>query len=292
MFSGSIVALITPFGHDGEVDYVSLKRLINFHVESGTDAIVSIGTTGECSTLSTQERINVVERTIEYAHGRIPVIAGTGSNSTHEALFFLRMLSRTGIAACLSVTPYYNKPTQEGMFLHYRAISEETDIPQILYNVPGRTGVDIHPETVSRLSDLDTIIGIKDATGDLNRVKTHRELCGNSFALLSGDDTTGLNFIKLGGNGIISVTSNVAASDMAKMASLAIQGHIEEAQAIDQRLRKLHEGLFTESNPIPIKWAAQKIGLINDGALRLPMTTISSSATPVLRQALVDLGFL
>lgn len=292
MFSGSIVALITPFRHDGEVDYVSLKKLVDFHVEAGTDAIVSVGTTGESATLSIEEHVKVVERTVEYAQERIPVIAGTGANATHEALTFARLLNNTGIAACLSVTPYYNKPTQEGMYLHYKAISEETDTPQILYNVPGRTGVDLQPETVAHLSEIKTIVGVKDATGDLSRVKKHRELCADDFVLLSGDDGTGLEFIKLGGNGVISVTNNLAAADMANMVHLALEGRFDEAEAINQRLASLHKNLFIESSPIPVKWAADKLGLIDCGILRLPMTTLSESAIPTVEQAMKDAGLL
>ncbi|MGB5804353.1 MAG: 4-hydroxy-tetrahydrodipicolinate synthase, partial [Vibrio anguillarum] len=215
MFSGSIVALITPFNHDGEVDFVSLKKLVDFHVTAGTDAIVAVGTTGESATLTVEEHVKVVAKTVEFAEGRIPVIAGTGANATHEAVTFSRLLNNTGIAGCLSVTPYYNKPTQEGLFQHYKAISQETDIPQILYNVPGRTAVDLRPETVARLAEIKTIVALKDATGDLGRVALHRELCGEDFILLSGDDATGLEFVKLGGQGVISVTNNIAAKDMA-----------------------------------------------------------------------------
>ncbi|MCE0494473.1 4-hydroxy-tetrahydrodipicolinate synthase [Vibrio salinus] len=292
MFSGSIVALITPFRHDGEVDYVSLKKLVDFHVESGTDAIVSVGTTGESATLSIEEHVKVVERTVEYAQGRIPIIAGTGANATHEALTFARLLNNTGIAACLSVTPYYNKPTQEGMYLHYKAISEETDTPQILYNVPGRTGVDLHPETVGRLSEIKTIVGIKDATGDVSRVKKHRELCTDDFVLLSGDDSTGLEFLELGGNGVISVTNNLAAADMAKMVHLALEGRFDEAKELNKRLLGLHKNLFIESSPIPAKWAAERMGIIECGLLRLPMTPLSESAIPAVEQAMKDAGLL
>jgi len=292
MFSGSIVALITPLRFDGEVDYVGLKKLVNFHVESGTDGIVSVGTTGESATLSIEEHVKVVERTVEYAQGRIPIIAGAGANATHEALTFARLMNNTGIAACLSVTPYYNKPTQEGLYLHYKAISEETDTPQILYNVPGRTGVDLQPETVGRLSKINTIVGIKDATGDVSRVRKHRELCGDDFVLLSGDDSTGFESIKLGGNGVISVTNNLAAADMAQMVHLALAGRFDEANVINERLMGLHRKLFIESSPIPVKWAAEKMGLIESGVLRLPMTTLSGSAIPAVQQAMKDAGLI
>ena len=187
MFSGSIVALITPFNNDGEVDYVSLKKLVDFHVESGSDGIVAVGTTGESATLTVEEHVKVVTKAVEFAEGRIPVIAGTGANATHESVTFSRLLNNSGIAGCLSVTPYYNKPTQEGLFQHYKAIAEESDVPQILYNVPGRTAVDLLPETVARLAEIDNIVALKDATGDLSRIAIHRELCGEDFILLSGD---------------------------------------------------------------------------------------------------------
>ncbi|MFH6905873.1 4-hydroxy-tetrahydrodipicolinate synthase [Vibrio fluvialis] len=288
MFSGSIVALITPFNHDGEVDYLSLKKLVEYHIEAGTDAIVSVGTTGESSTLTIEEHVKVVEKTVEFSDGRIPVIAGTGANATHESVTFSRLLNNTGIAGYLSVTPYYNKPTQEGLFQHYKAISQETDIPIILYNVPGRTAVDLRPETVARLSELKNIVALKDATGDLSRVALHRELCGNDFVLLSGDDATGLEFVKLGGQGVISVTNNVAAADMAKMMHLALEGKFDEAEVINQRLMPLHKGLFVESSPIPVKWAAHKLGLIAEGDLRLPLTELSEQARPLVAQAMTE----
>ncbi|ASU22795.1 4-hydroxy-tetrahydrodipicolinate synthase [Vibrio qinghaiensis] len=288
MFSGSIVALITPFNHDGEVDFVSLKKLVDFHVTAGTDAIVAVGTTGESATLTVEEHVKVVAKTVEFAEGRIPVIAGTGANATHEAVTFSRLLNNTGIAGCLSVTPYYNKPTQEGLFQHYKAISQETDIPQILYNVPGRTAVDLRPETVARLAEIKTIVALKDATGDLSRVALHRELCGKDFILLSGDDATGLEFVKLGGQGVISVTNNIAAKDMAQMMHLALEGRFDEAELINQRLMPLHKGLFVESSPIPVKWAAHKMGLITNGDLRLPLTELSEPARPTVAQAMAE----
>lgn len=292
MVSGSIVALITPFDRDGEVDYACLKKLVDFHVESGTDAIVSVGTTGESATLTIEEHVKVVSKTVEFAAGRIPVIAGTGANATHEALAFNRLLNNIDIAGCLSVTPYYNKPTQEGMYLHYKAISEETDIPIILYNVPSRTGVDLKPETVARLSELKNIVALKDATGDLNRVALHRELCGDNFVLFSGDDATSFEFIKLGGKGVISVTNNIAARDMAKMVHLALNGQFNEAAMINERLMPLHQQLFVESSPIPVKWAAQQVGLIEQPDLRLPLTVLSKESQPIVFQAMKDAGVL
>jgi len=288
MFSGSIVALITPFTQDGEVDFDSLKKLVDYHVESGTDAIVAVGTTGESSTLTIEEHVKVVEKAVEFSNGRIPVIAGTGANATHESITFSRLLNNTGIAGVLSVTPYYNKPTQEGLYQHYKAISEETTVPIILYNVPGRTAVDLKPETVARLAKLDNIVALKDATGDLSRVTAHRELCGQDFALLSGDDATGLEFMKLGGQGVISVTNNIAAADMAEMTHLALEGKFEEAEEINLRLMTLHKNLFIESSPIPVKWVAHQLGLISFGDLRLPLTQLSEQAQPVVAQAMKE----
>ncbi|NOH81987.1 4-hydroxy-tetrahydrodipicolinate synthase [Vibrio sp. RE86] len=288
MFSGSIVALITPFNNDGEVDYVSLKKLVEYHVAAGSDGIVAVGTTGESATLTIEEHVKVVTKTVEFAEGRIPVIAGTGANATHESVTFSRLLNNSGIAGCLSVTPYYNKPTQEGLFQHYKAIAEESDVPQILYNVPGRTAVDLLPETVARLAEIESIVALKDATGDLGRIAIHRELCGEDFILLSGDDSTGLDFVKMGGQGVISVTNNIAAEDMAKMFRLAKEGKFEEAEIINQRLMPLHKNLFVESSPIPVKWAAHKMGLIEEGGLRLPLTELSENARPIVAQAMTE----
>lgn len=289
MFSGSIVALITPFV-DGEVDFVSLKKLVDFHVDAGTTGIVAVGTTGESATLTVEEHVKVVNKIVEFANGRVQVIAGTGANATHEAVTFNRLLNDTGIAGCLSVTPYYNKPTQEGLYQHYKAIAEVSSVPQILYNVPGRTAVDLLPETVARLSKIDNIVALKDATGDLSRVQIHRELCGEDFILLSGDDSTGLDFVKRGGQGVISVTNNIAAADMAKMMQLALDGKFEDADIINQRLMTLHKNLFIESSPIPVKWAAHQMGLISHGDLRLPLTELSEQAKPVVAKALTDAG--
>ena len=290
MFSGSIVALITPFHHGGEVDFISLKKLVDFHVDAGTDAIVAVGTTGESSTLTVEEHVKVVKKVVEFAAGRIPVIAGTGANATHESVTFSRLLNNSGISGCLSVTPYYNKPTQEGLYQHYKAIAEESDVPQILYNVPGRTAVDLLPETVARLAKIDNIVALKDATGDLSRVDIHRELCGEDFILLSGDDSTGLDFVKRGGKGVISVTNNIAAADMATMMRLALEGKFAEAEIINQRLMVLHKDLFVESSPIPVKWAAHKMGLIDNGDLRLPLTELADQNQPTVLKALSDAG--
>ncbi|HIF9102336.1 TPA: 4-hydroxy-tetrahydrodipicolinate synthase [Photobacterium damselae] len=292
MFSGSIVALITPLDAAGEVDYDNLRSLVEYHIAAGTKAIVAVGTTGESATLTVDEHIKVVLKTIEFANGRIPVIAGSGANATHEAVTMVKLFAGTGVAACLSVTPYYNKPTQEGLYLHYKAIAEATEIPQILYNVPGRTGVDLLPETVARLAKLDNIIGIKDATADLARVKKTRELCGPDFIQLSGDDATGIEFMAEGGHGVISVTTNIAAKEMAAMYQFALDGDFEQAQHINQQLMPLHEKLFVEANPIPVKWAALQLGMINNGTLRLPLTELSATAQPVVKQALKDANLL
>ncbi|CZF80404.1 4-hydroxy-tetrahydrodipicolinate synthase [Grimontia celer] len=292
MFSGSIVALVTPMDSSGEVDYASLKNLVDFHVDAGTDAIVSVGTTGESATVTVEEHIKIVLKTLEFADGRIPVIAGTGANATHEAITFSKMFAGSGIAGCLSVVPYYNKPSQEGLYQHFKAISESSELPQILYNVPGRTVADMLPETVARLSEFENIIGIKDATGDLDRVRLHRELCGEDFILLSGDDLTGLDFVAAGGHGVISVTNNIAAAQMAKMIKLALAGEMDEARSINEKIMPLHTDLFVEANPIPVKWALHEMGLIADGTLRLPLTILDVKLQPKVKQALLDAGVL
>lgn len=285
LFSGSIVALITPM-KNGEIDFDGLKDLVEFHIKSGTHAIVSVGTTGECSTLSIDENVKVIKKTVEYAAGRIPVIAGTGSNSTNEAIILTKLVSDSGVVGCLSVVPYYNKPTQEGLFQHYKAIAESTHLPQILYNVPGRTGTDLKPETVARLAKIPNIVAVKEATGDLSRVAQIKALAGDDFIFLSGDDATGLESMKLGGQGVISVTNNLAAADMAKMCELALSGQFDEADAINERLMGLHTHLFVEGNPIPVKWAAHKMGLISDPSLRLPLTVLSEQYHSLITDAL------
>ncbi|HBO39094.1 MAG TPA: 4-hydroxy-tetrahydrodipicolinate synthase [Pasteurellaceae bacterium] len=292
LFYGSIVALITPMDSHGEVNYDELKKLVNYHINAGTNAIVSVGTTGESATLSIDENVKTILKTVEFAAGRIPVIAGTGANATSEAITMTKLLHNSGVAGCLSVVPYYNKPTQEGMYQHFKGIAESTDLPQILYNVPGRTGSDLKPETVGRLSKIHNIVGIKEATGDVSRVKQIKELAGEDFIFLSGDDATGFESIKLGGQGVISVTNNVAAADMAEMCRLALSGKFDEAQRINDRLMALHQDLFVESNPIPVKWAAYKLGLINEPVLRLPLTTLSEQAQPKVIAALKTAGLL
>ena len=291
LFHGSIVALITPMTH-GEVNYEELKNLVEHHVQAGTHAIVSVGTTGESTTLSIDENVKVIKKTVEFADDRIPIIAGTSSNATSEAVTMTKLLANSGVAGCLSVVPYYNKPTQEGMYQHYKAIAESTDLPQILYNVPGRTGSDLKPETIGRLSKIENIVGVKEATGDLSRLPLIKELAGEDFIFLSGDDATGLESMKLGGQGVISVTNNVAAADMAKMCELALAGKFEEAEVINQRLNALHHDLFVEANPIPVKWAAYKLGLVSEPNLRLPLTTLSEEAQPKVLAALKQAGLI
>ena len=286
LLQGSIVALVTPMNNYGEVDFENLKQLVEYHVQAGTDAIVSVGTTGESATLSIEENVKVILKTVEFAAGRIPVIAGTGANATSDAVTMTKLLNNSGIVGCLSVVPYYNKPTQEGMYQHFKAIAECTDIPQILYNVPGRTGSDLLPETVGRLSAIPNIIGIKEATGDISRVQKIKQLAGKDFFVFSGDDASCLEALKLGAEGVISVPSTVAPKAMAEMCRLARQGHFSEAETINQRLMPLHKNLFIESNPIPVKWACYKLGLIADPTLRLPLTLLSESAQPVVLDAL------
>ncbi len=285
MFRGSIVALITPMHEDGRVDAAALRRLVDFHVEEGTDAIVAVGTTGESATLNEAEHCEVIRLVVEYAAGRLPVIAGTGANSTTEAISLTRCAREAGADAALLVTPYYNKPTQEGLYRHHRAVAEAVDIPQILYNVPGRTACDLLPETVARLAPVPNIVGIKEATGDLSRVARLRELCGPDFDLFSGDDATACEFTLLGGQGVISVTSNVAPRLMHEMCRAALAGDREAAHAVDGKLRALHRDLFAESNPIPVKWAVAEMGLAPRG-IRLPLTWLSEAAQPRVREAM------
>lgn len=293
VFSGCIVALVTPMDNKGRLDEISLKKLVDHHVERKTQAIVSVGTTGESATLNHDEHVYVVLKTLEFASGRIPVIAGTGANSTEEAIFLTQRFHNTAVAACLTVTPYYNRPTQEGLYQHFKAIAESTELPQILYNVPSRTGCDLLPPTVARLSKIKHIIGIKEATGDLNRVSEIQSLVSDEkFILLSGDDATGLDFMQLGGKGIISVTANVAAAKMSELCALAQEGCFSQARILNQKLLPLHHHLFIEPNPIPVKWACYKLQLITTDTLRLPMTRLVESAKPKVMAALKSAGLL
>lgn len=291
MIQGSIVALVTPMFEDGAVDDVSLKKLVEFHIEQGTDALVAVGTTGESATLDEDEHCHVIKTVVDCVAGRIPVIAGTGANCTREAIALTRKAKQVGADACLLVTPYYNKPTQEGLYLHYKAVAEAVDIPQILYNVPGRTGVDMLPETVGRLAKIDNIVGVKEATGNLDRVKQIRDLCGNEFALYTGDDATSCEFCLLGGNGSITVTGNVAPRLLHEMITAAMRGDRAEAEAIDAKLTGLHSSLFIQSNPIPVKWAVAEMGLMGKG-IRLPLTWLSDDCMPTVRAAMQQAGVL
>jgi 4-hydroxy-tetrahydrodipicolinate synthase len=278
MFKGSIVAIVTPMKRgqkpDTELDLDALERLIEFHIDNSTDAIVSMGTTGESATFMEQEHGLVIKRTVEIVNGRIPVIAGTGANSTTEAINLTRYAKEAGADGCLLVTPYYNKPTQEGLYQHFKMVAEAVSIPQILYNVPARTACDMLPETVARLSNVANIIGIKEATGDVDRIDKILSDCSDNFALFSGDDETACEFMLRGGNGVISVTANVAPQLMHQMSLLAISGDRENAELLDARLMGLHKWLFVEANPIPVKWSVAKLGLIEEG-IRLPLTWLS-----------------
>ena len=289
MFHGSMVALVTPMHDDGSLDFSSLEKLVEFHVDNGTDAIVSMGTTGESATLDEKEHIEVVRRTVAAAAGRIKVIAGTGANSTSEAVTLTRLAKEAGADACLLVTPYYNKPTQEGLYRHFRAVAEAVDIPQILYNVPGRTAVDMSAETTARLSELDNIIGIKDATGHMQRAEDLKAQCVDGFELYSGDDATTLDFIARGGRGCISVTANVAPGKMHQMCELALAGDRNGAEAINEQLSLLHQRLFLESNPIPVKWAVSRMGLM-PGGIRLPLTPLSDEHHDAVLAAMAQAG--
>lgn len=274
MITGSLVALATPMLDDGSLDFDGLKKLVDFHVDSGTDGIISVGTTGESATLDIPEQIEVIARTVEFVAGRIPVVAGTGGNSTSEALELTERAAELDIAACLLVVPYYNKPTQEGLYRHFSLIAERVDVPQILYNVPGRTSLDMHNDTVVRLSEVDNIVGIKDATSDIPRVADFRARCPSDFSLYSGEDVSSLDFMKAGGQGCISVTANVAPAKMHAMCAAALEGDHETADRLNDELDGLHRGLFLESNPIPTKWALHRMGLIPAG-IRLPLTWLS-----------------
>jgi 4-hydroxy-tetrahydrodipicolinate synthase len=291
MFQGSMVALVTPMHPDGKLDEEALARLVAFHIEHGTDAIVAVGTTGESATLDHQEHAEVVRQVIQLAGGRIPVIAGTGSNSTQEAIELTRHAKEAGADACLLVTPYYNKPTQEGLYQHFKAIAEAVAIPQILYNVPGRTAVDMLPETVERLAQIDNIIGVKEATGDIERGKDIMQRCGEAFEVYSGDDATAMELILAGARGDISVTANVAPRDMHDMCAAALAGDHDTAMAINSRLETLHKNLFIEANPIPVKWALHDMGLISTG-IRLPLTVLSGTNQAVVHQALQQAGVI
>ncbi|MFT6915630.1 MAG: 4-hydroxy-tetrahydrodipicolinate synthase [Motiliproteus sp.] len=285
MITGSLVALVTPMSPSGALDWDGLDKLIDFHIDSGTDAIVAVGTTGESATLDCQEHCLVIKHVVKRVAGRITVIAGTGANSTKEAIELTQAAKDAGVDACLLVTPYYNKPTQEGMYQHFKAIAEAVAVPQILYNVPGRTGCDMLPETVLRLTEIANIIGIKEATGDLERAKRLIKKVPEGFAVYSGDDAIALEMILLGGQGNISVTANVAPRQMAQVCALGLAGKVEEARALNRLIDHLHRDLFVESNPIPVKWALHVMGLIDCG-IRLPLTPLSASYRSRIHESL------
>ncbi|CAC9634899.1 4-hydroxy-tetrahydrodipicolinate synthase [bacterium endosymbiont of Bathymodiolus sp. 5 South] len=287
--TGAMVALITPMFEDGSVDFDALANLVEFHIQSGTKAIVSMGTTGESATLNQGEHIEVMQKTIEFAKGRIAIIAGTGANSTAEAIELTQAAKVLGANAVLLVTPYYNKPTQEGLYQHYKAIAEAVDIDQILYNVPGRTAVDLLPETAIRLSTINNIIGIKDATGQLSVAQELIDGCPEDFLLYSGDDATAVEFILMGGHGGISVSANVAPAEVSNAYQAALNKDRKLAETINANLYNLHQHLFTESNPIPVKWAMHKMGKCDSG-IRLPLTKLSPQYQMILEQDLSNLG--
>jgi 4-hydroxy-tetrahydrodipicolinate synthase len=291
MFHGSMVALVTPMHEDGSIDVPGLNKLVEFHVDNGTDVIVAMGTTGESATLDSKEHVDVVRKIVDFAKDRIPVIAGTGSNSTREAIELTRGSMEAGVDACLLVTPYYIKPTQEGLYQHYRTIAEAVPVPQILYNVPGRTVCDLLPETVERLSHISNIVGIKEATGNLTRAMEILDRCGERLDLYSGDDATAMELILLGGKGDISVTANVAPRDMHEMCAAAQAGDRQKAEEINNRLIGLHTNLFLEANPIPVKWALYEMGLIHAG-IRLPLTMFSEQYHDKLRAAMKQAGVM
>jgi 4-hydroxy-tetrahydrodipicolinate synthase len=292
MIIGSIVALVTPMLPETEaIDYPALRRLVDWHQAAGTAAIVAVGTTGESPTLSVEEHLRVIEVCVEQAAGRLPIIAGTGANSTSEAIELTAGARERGADACLLVTPYYNKPTQEGLYLHHRAIAEAVDIAQVLYNVPGRTGCDMLPDTVVRLAQIPNIVGIKEATGDLERARDLVARCPEDFAVYSGDDATAMDLMLLGGKGNIGVTANVAPEQMHDLCDAALAGDRVRAEAINDRLLALHRALFLESNPIPVKWAVAELGLMAD-VIRLPLTPLSPALHARVREAMHSAGLL
>ena len=286
---GSIVALVTPMHRDGSLDLAVFDRLLDWHVESGTAAIVVVGTTGESATLTVEEHCDLVAHCVRVSDRRIPVIAGTGSNSTAEALYFTESARKHGADACLLVTPYYNKPSQEGLYQHFKAVAEGVDIPQILYNVPGRTACDLALNTVDRLADLHNIVAIKDATGDIPRGLELVDRCGDRLVVYSGEDAITLQLMMGGAAGTISVTANVAPALMAEMCALALAGNETAAKATDAKLSLLHRNLFLEANPIPVKWALQKMGLIEQG-IRLPLVELDAKYQLQVSAALAQAG--
>ncbi len=291
MISGSMVAIVTPMDAQGALDWQALTKLVDFHLQEGTDALVVVGTSGESATLNVEEHVEVIRRVVDQVKGRIPVIAGTGANCTREAVELTRNAKSVGADACLLVTPYYNKPTQEGLYQHFKHIAEAVAIPQILYNVPGRTVCDMLADTVVRLSAVPNIIGIKEATGNIDRAKDIIARVPSDFYVYSGDDATAYELMLAGGKGNISVTANIAPRAMHELCQLAMAGDAAGAKALNDRLMPLHENLFLEANPIPVKWALQQMGLIEQG-IRLPLTWFSEQYHDTLRQAMRQSGIL
>ena len=289
MFKGSMVAIVTPMNENGSLDHDSLESLIEFHIENKTDVIISVGTTGESATLDFDEHSEVIKSTLAIVNKRIPVIAGSGANSTSEALHLTKRSKELGADACLLVTPYYNKPTQKGLYAHYKKIADEVSIPQILYNVPGRTSVDMLPDTVRSLSTHPNIVGIKEASGNLERSRELLDKCSENLSIFTGDDKTSARDILMGFRGNISVTANVVPLEMHNMCRLASEGRESEAQKINTKIDILHDNLFIESNPIPVKWALNRMGLIKRG-IRLPLTWMDNKYEVKLEQSLVDAG--
>ena len=291
MLTGSMVAMVTPMNGDGSIDWAGLERLVEHHVGQGTDAIVSVGTTGESATLDHGEHAEVIGRTVKAVAGRIPVIGGTGSNSTEESIALTRTAQQAGVSACLLVVPYYNKPPQEGLYQHFRSIAEAVSVPQILYNVPGRTGVDMANDTTLRLSEIDNIVGIKDATNDLVRGADLIRRCPDNFAVYSGEDGTACRLMLAGGKGTISVSANAAPRLMHEMCAAAVAGDEETALQLDGQLRNLHAAMFVQSNPIPAKWAVCQQGLIG-GGIRLPLVVLDDEYHGTVRAAMNTAGVL
>ena len=288
---GSIVAIVTPMLKDGGVDWKGLEKLVEWHIEQGTNSIVAVGTTGEASTLSMEEHTQVIKEIIRVANKRIPIIAGTGANSTREAIELTKAAKDLGADAALLVTPYYNKPTQEGLYQHYKAIAEAVELPLILYNVPGRTGVDLSNDTAVRLAEIPNIVGIKDATGDVPRGKALIEALNGKMAVYSGDDETAWELMLLGADGNISVTANIAPKAMSEVCAVAIAKDEQQAKTLNNKIANLHNILFCESNPIPVKWALHEMGLIDTG-IRLPLTPLAEQYREPLRNALKDAGII
>ncbi|MEW6612787.1 MAG: 4-hydroxy-tetrahydrodipicolinate synthase [Pseudomonadota bacterium] len=291
MFQGSMVALVTPMQDDGTLDEVRLRELVEWHLSEGTDAIVAVGTTGESATLNETEHLRAIQIVVEQVRERAPVIAGTGANATSEAIALTTAAAELGADAALLVTPYYNKPTQEGLFQHYRAIAQACPLPQILYNVPGRTGCDLQPATIERLAAIPNIIGVKEATGNITRAEEILARCGGRMDVYAGDDASALALMLLGAKGVISVTANVAPGDMARMCRAAREGDLATARTLNDKLLPLHVDLFLESNPIPVKWALAEMGRIGP-MLRLPLTPLSESLRPQLLASMRQAGCL